>query len=995
MTQPFTGKLERIDDYRWRIPKSYDAGMRVDGIIFSDKKMIEHIVRDNAPQQIANAAHLPGIVKASMAMPDIHWGYGLPIGGVVATDIEAGGVITPGGVGYDINCLSGDSRILLSNGAYVEIKDFEDVFMEKELSCFDLSNGHLARTTILRFLKIRPSDRVYKVTTLNGKKITATGDHPFWTPDGMVPLRMLSPEDIVAVYPFEGVAYEDPGDGVIINEDDIRDLLVKNEKDSRGHGVEQIINHLKKRDLLPLRYNSPQLPYILKIMGYNFGDGNIYFNEKKGKGCVSFYGKQADLEKIRNDVAKTGFACSRVYSRIRDHEINTAYSNRKFTAENHFCKVSSSGLAALLAALGTPVGNKTRQTFRIPAWIRKAPLWQKRLFLAAFFGAEMSTPQTMTGHGYNFYSPAVSVNKDPGLAADGREFLKDISDMLGEFGVAVNRAGERVESKNSKGEVSVRLRLSVSSKTGNLIRLYSRVGFEYNAERTMLSNAAIQYLSMKEMVIEERADIENKVREMATAGMGAGAIYENMRGRAVNQRFIERSIYGPRKTGPRLASGAITFREFLEHYTRGMGTSGMIWDRISDIEQVDFDGYVYDFTVEHTSHNFIANGFVVSNCGVRLVRTDLRAEDVKPRIRELVDALYSSVPTGVGSTGDVRVSAAEEKKIMLKGARWAVEKGFGWEGDLLHCEENGAIEGADPEMVSKRAYERGRSQSGTLGSGNHFLEVQVVEEVYRRDIAEVFGISEGQITVMVHTGSRGFGHQICTDYAEGMIGSMGKFNIRVPDRQLACVPVKSDEGREYLGAMRSAANYAWANRQVITHLARKVFERVFGDSAVSLGMRLVYDVAHNIAKFEKYEINGKERLLCIHRKGATRAFPPGHREIPEDYRATGQPVIIPGDMGRYSYLLAGCESAEETFYSTCHGAGRFLSRHAAKRLTRGRSIRRELEDRGIIVRYTGRDTLGEEASEAYKDVMDVVNIVCGAGLSVKVAKMRPIGVIKG
>lgn len=383
------------------------------------------------------------------------------------------------------------------------------------------------------------------------------------------------------------------------------------------------------------------------------------------------------------------------------------------------------------------------------------------------------------------------------------------------------------------------------------------------------------------------------------------------------------------------------------------------------------------------------------NCGVRLIRTDLSHKEVRGRVKELTDVLYGGVPAGVGSTGDIRVDLKEERAIMMRGASWAVERGFGWEEDLDHSEENGAIAGADPSKVSERAFQRGKKQPGTLGSGNHFVEVQVVDEIYREDIAEAFGIKKGQITVMIHTGSRGLGHQVCGDYAEKMIKLLGKYKISMPDKQLACVPVKSEEGEAYLGAMRSAANYAWCNRQVITHLARKAFTQVFGESARSLGMNLVYDVAHNIAKIEKYDIDGKIRNLCVHRKGATRAFPPGHEDIPDDYREVGQPVIIPGDMGRYSYLLAGTSSAVETFYSTCHGAGRLLSRHAAKRITRGRSISRELADKGIFVRWTGRDTLSEEVSDAYKDVMDVVNIVEDAGISVKVARMKPLGVIKG
>lgn len=383
------------------------------------------------------------------------------------------------------------------------------------------------------------------------------------------------------------------------------------------------------------------------------------------------------------------------------------------------------------------------------------------------------------------------------------------------------------------------------------------------------------------------------------------------------------------------------------------------------------------------------------NCGVRLLRTDLDENDVAPNIKRLVDTLFMKVPAGVGSTGDIKCDSREEKDIFIKGSAWAVGKGYGWQSDLDNCEGSGAIRGADPSKVSDRAYQRGKKQPGTLGSGNHFLEVQLVEEIYNEETASVFGLKKGQITVMIHTGSRGLGHQVCSDYAGSMIKSMARFNINIPDRQLACVPVKSEEGQAYLGAMRCAANYAWANRQVITHLTRSAFEQVFGESAASLGMRMVYDVAHNIAKIEKYEVEGKTRSLCVHRKGATRAFPPGNKELPDNYRKTGQPVIIPGDMGRCSYVLAGTQAAEETFYSTCHGAGRLMSRTAAIKATKGRSIAKELADRGIIVRYTGRETLHEEVSEAYKDVRDVVDVVDKAGISEKIARMRPLGVIKG
>ena len=383
------------------------------------------------------------------------------------------------------------------------------------------------------------------------------------------------------------------------------------------------------------------------------------------------------------------------------------------------------------------------------------------------------------------------------------------------------------------------------------------------------------------------------------------------------------------------------------------------------------------------------------NCGVRLVRTDLAEDELKPKLRDLVYALYNDIPAGIGSQGDIRISPAEERKLLVEGAKWVVDHGYGRGEDLDYTEERGAIKGADPDKVSSRAYERGKRQSGTLGSGNHFLEVQVVDEIYDEAAAGTFGIEKGQVTLMIHSGSRGLGYQVCDEYSKDMIRCLSKYGITVPDRQLACAPVNSDEGKAYLGAMKCAANYAWANRQCLMHLARHTFEKVFNKAPKDLGMDLVYDVAHNIAKIEKYTIDGKERTLCVHRKGATRAFPPGHPELPVKYRQTGQPVIIPGDMGRNSYLLAGTKKAEETFYSTCHGAGRRLSRSAAISACRGRSIARELESKGIIVKSSGRETLAEEAPEAYKDVNEVVGVVNGAGISKKVCRMRPLGVIKG
>ena len=377
-----------------------------------------------------------------------------------------------------------------------------------------------------------------------------------------------------------------------------------------------------------------------------------------------------------------------------------------------------------------------------------------------------------------------------------------------------------------------------------------------------------------------------------------------------------------------------------------------------------------------------AIGFDI-NCGVRLLRTGLEAAAVAPQLPALVEALYAAVPTGVGGRGSVNLDARELHRVMTDGAGWAVARGHGTREDLEAIESSGAIAGADPDAVSRRAIERGIRQLGSLGSGNHFLEVQVVDEVYDEAVARRLGLRPGGATLMIHTGSRGIGHQVCTDFVRTAGEAMARYGIGVPDRQLACAPLDSPEARAYLGAMRAAANFAFANRQVLAETARRVFERVLGVAPGVLDMRSVYDVAHNIAKEEEHQVDGAMRRLLVHRKGATRAFP-------------DQPVIVPGDMGRYSFVLVGTQTAmRETFGSTCHGAGRVMSRTAAVKAARGRRIVDELAQRGVVARAAGYQSLAEEMPEAYKDVREVVDVVHGFGISTRVARLKPLGVIKG
>jgi len=467
--------------------------------------------------------------------------------------------------------------------------------------------------------------------------------------------------------------------------------------------------------------------------------------------------------------------------------------------------------------------------------------------------------------------------------------------------------------------------------------------------------------------------------------------------------------------------------EVPKGFKKGMLTSGIIYldERleknleIKAIEQVanvaSLPGIVgpslampdvhtgYGFTIGGVAAFDLNNGIISPggvgydiNCGVRLITTKMEKSDIIPYITELVDNLYNRIPTGVGSKGNIKLNSEDREKVILKGSRWALEQGLGTHEDLEHTESGGCIEGADPDVISKKAYDRGSEQLGTLGAGNHFAEVQYVDKIYDQAAAASMGLFKDQVTLMIHTGSRGFGHQVCTDFLEIMNKASKKYNIVLPDRELACAPIDSPEARKYIAAMKAAANYAWANRQIIMRHAEEAFIQTLKTGPANIGMRLVYDVAHNIAKIEEHIIDNKKRRLLVHRKGATRAFPAGHPDLPDAYKKTGQPVIIPGDMGRASYVLLGAENSMlSSFGSTCHGAGRLMSRNRAIKMARGRAIRTEMEVSGVTVRARGRNTLAEEMPEAYKNITDVVNVVHNAGLSRKVARLKPLGVIKG
>jgi tRNA-splicing ligase RtcB (3'-phosphate/5'-hydroxy nucleic acid ligase) len=981
MGDGWRGPLERIDPFRYEIPRSYKPAMRTSGLIFIDEPMMAQLRQDQAPEQVANVATMPGIVGKAMAMPDIHWGYGFPIGGVAAFDYDEG-VISPGGIGYDLNCLSGETRVLTAHGYRLPIAQFERTWRKTSLAC--VNPRHRTRSTDIAAYMRFNARTAYRVRTSLGIEITATPDHPFLTPEGMIPLREVGDRPI-AVYPFKGVDYEEPSAENLLTEEEIERSLSSKRR-------AQIVPFLRQKGLLPLTPSHPSFPYLVKLFGLALGDGHASLLTKTAG--IVFWGREADLEDVRKDLTRLGWA-SRIYTRRRRHKITQGSRQYTFEYEEASLRVPSTALAVVLHALGLPVGNKAKQDFVLPGWLLRAPLWQKRLFLAALFAAEMSTPKTFTGHGYNFYCPRFSVSKREGFQASGRVFANQIRRLVNDFGVRVHRVTSDVLKVPGSGEQSYRFKVLIAGDSENLIRFYSTVNFEYHAEKRYLANAAAFYLTLKEMVLRETDRSARIAKDMRARGVPWDEILENLAGLYTRRSSLVHRLDG-RVGKPRAWKPFPTFPEFLERLRSTGGTSGVVWDRIATVEAVPV-GEVYDFTVTDRHHNFIADGFVVSNCGVRLLRTDLTEEEVRPRLKALTDACFDNVPSGVGEGGLAKVSRQDLSKLATEGVGWAVEKGYAWPEDPNHIEARGRLDDADFSKVSERAVARGKDQVGSLGAGNHFVEIQKIDRVFDERAAKAMGIGDvGTVCVMIHTGSRGFGHQIATDYIEVCERVVKREKIELPDLQLACAPIGSKEGQDYWRAMCCGANFAWNNRQLITFGVRNAFSKVLSRSAEDLGMDIVYDVCHNIGKLESHEVDGKRRKVVVHRKGATRAFPAGHPETPPKYKSVGQPVLIPGDMGTCSFVLVGVEGAmERSFGSSCHGAGRQMSRKAATRRYNANEVVRSLDQRGIYLRAASRAGIVEEAPGAYKNVEDVVRVAEGAGLTRIVARLVPLGVVKG
>ncbi|MGM0399325.1 MAG: RtcB family protein, partial [Halobacteriota archaeon] len=952
-------ELTQIDDYIWEIEA--EGEMRVPARVMASEALLEEIMEDKTLQQITNVTHLPGIQSPAVCMPDGHQGYGFPVGGVAATDAESG-VISPGGVGYDINCLTGDSEIQLSFGRHRPIESLETDFAEESVRVIDDSP---VDASIQLFTESEKT--VYEITTKAGDVVRASGDHPFRTDDGMVPLRELQPGDVVSVHPFEGLPDTPPSAETILTVEDFD-----------GEDP-QLVRALEQRDLLPLTTDDEAFNRLLKLVAFHTGDGSFSGSQ------TWFYGDPEDLEDIREDIDALGFTPSRIYERERSHEID----GNRFERTEYSVRATANSFRALLVRLGAPTGQKVKSTFTTPAYLDKLTDWQKALYLSAFFGAEMSAPDTVAAK--NFYAPSVSHNRLETVESAGETFLEELKTILESLDIRTNEL-EVVERRDRNTGRSVRFRFGISSEATNLIRFFTTVGYRYNQDKQRRGLQAAQYLRVKDRVISERATIANRAKTMADGGVGVTEIAATLDG--VNRRFIERSIYDQRDGRPRPPETFPDFDRFAD--THPVEDDMTIRAEIESIQEVGEES-VYDIGVDHDAHNFVANGFVVSNCGVRMVKTNLTYADVQGHEQELVDALFEAVPSGLGGGGVVEGTTSTVNEILDRGMRWALDNGYAVEDDLEHCEDNGFREEADPSMVSDEAKNRGRKQIGSLGSGNHFLEVQRVTDVYREDVADAFGLTEGQIVVLIHCGSRGLGHQVCTDYLRRIEQDHGDLLASLPDRELAAAPAGSQLAEEYYGAMNAAINYAWVNRQLVMHQTRQVFADVFDTDWRDLDMDLLYDVAHNIAKKETHEVAGEQKELYVHRKGATRAFPAGHPDVPEAYRDVGQPVIIPGSMGAGSYVLRGGENSMDlTFGSTAHGAGRLMSRTQAKKDFWGGDVQDELRDEHqIYVKAQSGATIAEEAPGVYKDVDEVVRVSDELGIGDTVARTYPVVNIKG
>lgn len=893
-------KLIRRGEYVWELPAGTVVGQKVPVIVYISDTLYQ-LLEDEALQQAVNAACLPGVEKAIYVMPDVHVGYGFPVGGVMATNTKDG-IISPGSVGYDINCLPEGAEILSEYGYRFKIEKYSGE------NLVGIKDSFEPRSAPVLLLFKRKDNKLLKIRTSLGYEILLTPDHPILTKKGMKEARFIFPGNFVAVYPFRGVEYEEAPEFTIL--------------ESTGNQIHD--RELKKRGLLPLKSSNEKLPVLLRLLGYLTG------RSLRGN-RIRVLGSKEDLQKVKEDIERLGFSV--------------------FFKGNYLYISSKSFLSLIKSLRGS--------SLLVPEWLFKLPKWMKRLYLAGLFGAKMNTSQ-----GFKDFSVSFSIEVRRESIESGEKFIFDIKQLLAEFGLKTGETEEFIQGS------SVKIGLSISTEEENLIKFFEELGYEYSTEKSRFANLAAAYLRYRQKARSSRKVASQKVGILKAVGMDFKATFEEF------STSVEKDL--------------LSFEEWVNSYAEGF----IVWDKVEEIQEQEYEGWVYDFSLNTSEHNFVAQNFVVSNCGVRLIATNLKAIDIAPKIKQIMNEILRNVPAGVGSTSDIKLSESQLKEVLVKGAGWAVNYGFGFTEDLKHIEGYGALPNADPDKASKEAYERGSDELGTVGSGNHFVEIQAVEEIYDEDTAKKLGLWKGQVTIMVHSGSRGFGHQVCTDYLKVSLKAARKYGIELPDPQLACVPFSSPEGQDYFKAMNAAANYAFANRQILGFKTADTLRKLLGMSWEEFGYRLIYDHAHNIAKVERHKVGNKEVEVVVHRKGATRAFPPYNPEIPPAYRDIGQPVIIPGDMGRASYLLVGqSKSMDMSFGTACHGAGRVMSRRKAKQFVHEQGLEKVLGDLVVVAR--GKGTIMEEIPQAYKDVSEVVRVIDALGIAKVVAKLKPLGTLKG
>ncbi|MDY6770088.1 MAG: RtcB family protein, partial [Candidatus Nanohaloarchaea archaeon] len=846
--------LERVSEYEWELPQ--EDGMNVPARVFASDAILELIRDDRTLEQARNICHFPGIHEYACVLPDAHQGYGMPVGGVVALDTEDGGIspgaigydincgvrlmttnlsyddvrgreeqlanilfqkvpsglgagavagdggISPGAIGYDINCLSGDADVVLEFGRRKPISTMDDdVSRERPVVAADRSV-----TSEMQLFMEKEEQEVYRVKTETGDTITATGDHPFQTQDGMVELDTLSAGDEVMIRPFKGLPDEEADGRIVVDRDDVADA------------DPQLVNALTDRDLLPLRTTDRAFNILLKLVGFHTGDGA--FNNS---GQTTFYADREDLEAIQRDIRQLGFTPSSIYERDREHEVD----GNAFESTETSVSCSSKAFQRLLIELGAPRGPKVESGFTVPDYVDGLADWQTALYLSAYFGAEMSTPAAV--YGKNFYTPQVSQNRVEQQEAEGEQFMRELKQLLTSLGIETT-ALEAFEADSNADNDMMRFRFGISSTPDNLVRFFTTVGYRYNLSKQKEAVKVVQYTKLKQRAIQRRESIAEEAAAMYEDGTPAKTVKQQF---DINDRFIERSIWSGRDTAARPPADFPDFEEFADGTPVDDNLS--VPATITSIERAGREP-VYDIGVAHDAHNFVANGFVVSNCGVRVMKTDLTVDDIQGKEQQLANILFQKVPSGLGEgavAGEVSVETVEE--ICRRGVAWAVDNGYAVADDMEHCEDEGVRDGADPSQLSDKAKERARHQVGSLGSGNHFLEVQRVSDIYDAETAAEYGLSEDQIVVTIHCGSRGLGHQTCSDFLRMIEQEHAEELAALPDKELAYAPAGSELEERYYAAMNAAINFAWVNRQLVMHQARQCFERIFDRSWQDMG----------------------------------------------------------------------------------------------------------------------------------------------------------------